>query len=106
MNVEAVDVRCVRLFHGDQSGAALLGNEAEDRILRVLPRLGKIDSRGEALEETRSHDAERNMRRLQRIPGTRHAAGANRAEAECAFLVRGATAKADEDGIEGRVPSR
>ena len=106
MDVEAVDVRCARLFHGDQSRPALFGNEAEDRILCVFPRVRKIDPRGEALEEARSHDAERNMRRLQRVARAGHTAGTNGAKAERALLVRRAAAKTDEGGIEGRLCSR
>src|SRR5580704_6907846 len=106
MNVEAVEVGCARLFHGDQGGTAFLGNEAEDRILRVLTRVGEIDPRGEALQEARSHNTERDVWRLQRVARTGHTARTDGAKTERAFLVRGAAAKADEGGIKGGILAR
>src|SRR5258708_39757672 len=103
MNIEAVDIVGARLFHGDQGGAALFGNKSEDRILRVLARIREIDARGKPFEESRSHDAERDVRRLQRVSRSGHASRTDGPEAEPAVFVRRAAAKADEGRIEGDI---
>src|SRR5437764_108271 len=100
MDVEAIRIGGSGLLLGDQRRAACFGNELQDRIFVILRRVAEINARDKALQESGAHDSERDMRRLERVPGSRHAPGLYRPEAKAARRVRRAAAETDKGRIE------
>src|SRR6202049_3061219 len=105
-DIETIDIARIAFSYGDQRVPPLFRNQRQNWIFGILPRIGKIDSRGQPLEKSWPNNANRDMGRLQRIPRPGHPPGANGAEAKAALLVQSAAAETDEGCINRQIDAR
>src|SRR5207248_4914585 len=85
---------------GNQRGAALRGHEREHRVGGVCRIAGKIHARHELLQQAAHEDRDAEMRRLDVLACSGHAAGLDGAEAERAFIIGERPAVAAERRLE------